>query len=351
MILFGKWNLHLSPRKLLITGAAVALMTAVTFFTLIAAAKWEVTVNDNGNITTLKTVKTTVGGVLDEAGIAIAAEDIVSPAADTLISEARQIDIRRAFDITVSDIDGETNVKTAQDTVGGVLEQLGVSLDENDEIEPGLQEQTYAGMKISIARVEISEVCEEEQIGYNIIEEKSDELSKGTKKLVTSGENGLANVTYRVVMKNGVQTDKEEISREVVREPVDKIIAVGTKEIIVPTAKLASRSGSASARTASKVLVCRATAYDGSYETLGKTNPKTALGRTPTVGTVAVDPNVIPLGTRLYIESVDGSYVYGECFAGDTGGGIKGNRVDLFMASRSQALAFGSKQVRVYILN
>ncbi len=351
MILLGKWNSHLSPRKLLITGAAVALMIAVTFFTLIAAAKWEVTVNDNGNLTTLKTVKTTVGAALEEAGFALDEADIVLPSQDTPISEAEQIRILRAFDITFSDIDGEKVVRTAHTDVEAVLDQLGAALDENDEVEPALSEKTYAGMKISVARVEVNEVHEEVEIGYDVIEKESDELSKGIKKLVTGGENGLADVTYRVVTKNGVETDKEELSREVLREPVDRVVAVGTKEVAAPAVKLASRSSSSVDRSSSKVIICRATAYDGSYATLGKSNPKTALGRTPTVGTVAVDPKVIPLGTRLYIEAVDGSYVYGECFAGDTGGGIKGNRVDLFMASRSQALAFGSRQVRVYILN
>lgn len=101
----------------------------------------------------------------------------------------------------------------------------------------------------------------------------------------------------------------------------------------------------------SRVITCVATAYDGSFETLGYHNPKTALGKTPVVGTVAVDPNLIPLGTKLYIETSDGSFVYGECFAGDTGGDIKGNRVDLFMASRGEALSFGRRTVNVYILD
>jgi 3D (Asp-Asp-Asp) domain-containing protein len=149
----------------------------------------------------------------------------------------------------------------------------------------------------------------------------------------------------------GKEIPIEEVSREILSEPVNRVIAVGTSDIASPVAKLASRSGSVFDKSQARVITCVATAYDGSYETLGYSNPRTCLGKVPTVGTVAVDPKVIPLGTRMYIESVDGSYVYGECFAGDTGGAIKGNRVDLFMASRSQALAFGRKQVKVYILD
>lgn len=321
MVLFGKWNVkHLSPRKALITGTIVTLMIAVTFMTLVAAASWEVTVNDNGNVATLRTTKTTVGALFDEAGIVLTPEDIVSAAADTPISEARQINITRAFDIRISDMDGEKTVRSALPTVGAVLEQYGITLDENDEIEPAADAQTSADMRIAIARVDVSEVTEEEVIGYETIEENSDSVEKGTTKVMTEGENGLANVTYRVVTKNGQETEREEIAREVVDEPVNKVVAVGTKEPeAAPVTKLASRSGSSAALAGAKVITCRATAYDGSYETLGKTNPRTALGKTPTVGTVAVDPSIIPLGTRMYIETVDGSYVYGECFAGRHG--------------------------------
>ena len=106
----------------------------------------------------------------------------------------------------------------------------------------------------------------------------------------------------------------------------------------------------------SNVLTCSATAYDLSYESCGKRpgDPNygiTASGMKAQYGVVAVDPSVIPLGTKLYIESTDGSWAYGYCVAGDTGGGINGNRVDLFFNSRSEALQFGRRQVRVYILS
>ena len=68
-------------------------------------------------------------------------------------------------------------------------------------------------------------------------------------------------------------------------------------------------------------------------------------------GVVAVDPRVIPLGTRLYIETADGSYIYGNAVAGDTGGAIKGNKIDLFMNSYSECMQFGRRTVNVYILD
>ena len=67
-------------------------------------------------------------------------------------------------------------------------------------------------------------------------------------------------------------------------------------------------------------------------------------------GVIAVDPRVIPLGTKLYIETTDGSYTYGYSIAADTGGAIKGNKVDLFFPSHGEALQFGRKTVNVYIM-
>ena len=96
-------------------------------------------------------------------------------------------------------------------------------------------------------------------------------------------------------------------------------------------------------------------AYDLSFESCGK-NPGdrgygiTASGMKAARGIVAVDPRVIPLGTKLYIESLDGSADYGYAIAGDTGGAIKGNRVDLFMDTKAEALQWGRRSVKVYIL-
>jgi 3D (Asp-Asp-Asp) domain-containing protein len=113
----------------------------------------------------------------------------------------------------------------------------------------------------------------------------------------------------------------------------------------------ASRSGFRFSRTLDMI----ATAYDLSYESCGKypDHPEygiTASGTKVQPGTVAVDPDVIPLGTRLYIASTDGTPDYGFATALDTGSAIKGYRVDLFMENKEDALAYGIRQVKVYIL-
>ncbi|NLK64292.1 MAG: hypothetical protein GX289_04280 [Tissierellia bacterium] len=106
----------------------------------------------------------------------------------------------------------------------------------------------------------------------------------------------------------------------------------------------------------SKALDMAATAYDLSYESCGKypDHPEygiTASGTKAQPGTVAVDPDVIPLGTKLYIASTDGSPDYGFATALDTGSAIKGYKIDLFMENNQDALNFGIRQVKVYILD
>ena len=243
-------------------------------------------------------------------------------------------------EISILDANNAVLINTSEKNVQAILTEAGIQLNPDDTIYPALTEEIGEDGQIVITRIKYEEAVEKVAIPYDSEEVKSSKYELGTKTVTTGGENGIETITYKVKIVNGKEATREEIAREITLEPVTEIVAVGTK---VTTKALDT--------TGADYILCTATAYDGSYETLGYYNPKTALGRTPTVGTVAVDPKVIPLGKKLYIESVDGSYVYGECFAGDTGGAIKGNRVDLFMGSRSEALAFGRRQVKVYILD
>ena len=243
-------------------------------------------------------------------------------------------------EISILDANNAVLINTSEKNVQAILTEAGIQLNPDDTIYPALTEEIGEDGQIVITRIKYEEAVEQVANPYDSEEVKSSKYELGTKTVTTGGENGIETITYKVKIVNGKEATREEIAREITLEPVTEIVAVGTK---VTTKALDT--------TGADYILCTATAYDGSYETLGYYNPKTALGRTPTVGTVAVDPKVIPLGKKLYIESADGSYVYGECFAGDTGGAIKGNRVDLFMASRSEALAFGRRQVKVYILD
>jgi 3D (Asp-Asp-Asp) domain-containing protein len=101
--------------------------------------------------------------------------------------------------------------------------------------------------------------------------------------------------------------------------------------------------------SAHQVLDIVATAYASGYEDNGPWNDKTHIGTKVRPGIIAVDPRVIPLGSKVYIEFEDGRGMY--AVAEDTGGAIKGNRIDIVMSNREKAQDFGIQDVKVYVLD
>lgn len=175
----------------------------------------------------------------------------------------------------------------------------------------------------------------------------NDEKYVGYEQVVQKGSDGMKKSVYQECYVDGKLISKSLDEEIVYIDPVDEIIEVGTKEYDV----VASRGGF---RYESELDMV-ATAYDLSYESTGKYpgDPYygiTASGTKAQPGTVAVDPSVIPLGTKLYIASTDGSPDYGYATALDTGGAIRGNRIDLFMEDSTNVYNFGIRQVKVYIL-
>lgn len=178
------------------------------------------------------------------------------------------------------------------------------------------------------------------EVPYTTITEKSEKLNKGTTKVAQEGVNGVNKITEVTKYVNG-EAAAVNITEEVVSEPIDEIILEGTREI--PTVP----SISSNSVEYSKVLTMNATAYCPCAQCCGSyANGYTANGMKAGYGVAAVDTSVIPLGTRLYVEG------YGYCIAADTGGAIKGNRIDLCYGSHNAALnsGFGHKTVKVYVL-
>jgi len=173
-----------------------------------------------------------------------------------------------------------------------------------------------------------------EPIPYPTLRKSSSELRIGTNKTVRAGKNGEKLVTYKVSSTDGKETQRKPVSSKVIKEPVPAIVAFGMPK------RFASRG---SFLTSMRVLTMVATGYSPSRRENGG-NTRTALGLKPGKGIVAVDPRVIPLGSRLYIEG------YGYAVAGDTGGAIKRNRIDLGFDSKGQSRDVGRKTVKVHIL-
>lgn len=189
------------------------------------------------------------------------------------------------------------------------------------------------------------EVTVTEDVNFNTVKRLNSSLEAGTTQTVQEGECGEKTVTYKVKYEKGIEVSREVLSEEIIKEPIDKIVEYGNKNASanspVNTGKLDYKY----------VLTCNATAYDLSAEENGGYAGQTATGVPLDKGVIAVDPRVIPLGSRVYIEALDGSWSYGYAVAADTGGAIKGNRVDLCYRTRYECIQFGRRPCRVYVLN
>ena len=301
----------------------------------------EVVVNDQANTTTYMTTASTVGEFLETENIQVASHDELSVASDEVITDMLTLDIDRAVKVSVTDGTNETNdVYTTADTVEALLKEQQLELSDLDRVEPGIDKTVTADMAVDVIRVEeVTDVVEEE-VAFSTVRKNDSSLTKGKEQVVASGSNGLVEKRYTVVLENGKEVSRELVSEDVKKEAAQRVVAVGTKAI-----QQAPSRGTSSA-VAGKTITMEATAYNWDCATCdgrGLTSTGYNLKANPD-GVIAVDPRVIPLGTKVYVEG------YGYAVARDTGGAIKGNRIDVHMRSISAARQFGRQSVKVTII-
>lgn len=176
-------------------------------------------------------------------------------------------------------------------------------------------------------------VVEQETLGYEAQYEFSRQLRPGSLKELVDGAPGQIVRHYEVVTVDG-----KEVSRTLVK--VERIEPVHAVFVMGPTPNQASRG----AFTRGRVLTMESTAYTPSAGRGSRATARTATGRRAEFGVVAVDPRVIPLGTFVFVEG------YGFAIAADTGGAIKGNKIDVCIESHDRAMQWGRRKVRVHIL-
>lgn len=190
-----------------------------------------------------------------------------------------------------------------------------------------------------------------ESVKYTTVKRLNASLQPGETVTVRDGVDGEKVVTYRVKYENGVEVSREAVEAVVVSYPVIKVVEYGAENSVSVNMETSDEAVDSSKLNYSYYIDCEATAYDLSPEENGGYGGQSATGVPLDKGVIAVDPKVIPLGTRVYIEAVDGSWSYGYAVAADTGGAIKGKRVDLCYRTQSECIQFGRRACRVYILN
>ena len=311
------------------------------------------------NVSTISTRKATVREFLEENQVAVGQYDDVNMKNDDLIFDEAKIVIRegKVFELVA---DGKIEVAaTTENTVSKALAEVGVVLGPNDVVIPDGNAQVSENMTITVQRIDVAEEKVETPVPFATVEQPDNTLYVGTNKMLTEGADGVKETVYKVVRQDGVEVSREVVSENVTKQPVNAVKGIGTKPIPAPAKKDAAVKAAATSNLAktkdfnyTRKIQVTATAYDTSAGENGGYS-RTAYGLKPQFGVVAVDPKVIPLGTKLYIESSDGgkSWTYGYCIAGDTGGAIKGSRVDLCYNTQRECINFGRRSATVYILD
>lgn len=345
-----KWNIF---------SLIVAVFMLTSIFTLLTGAVFDIKAkkvtlvmvdafNDSENTQNFTTRQELVSEFLAENNIETGEFDKLSMLPDDELYDGARLIIRKGRNFTLS-VDGNVEIiTTTKKTVREAFEEAGVSVDISDRVEPSLDAEVLEDMYVNVFRVAERVITVDKEIPFSSKEVSDSSLKKGSTKVKTKGQNGLKRVVYNITTENGIEVKRELISETTVKKPVTQIVAVGTGEGAKSTSgKKAVLTNAGKTLNYSKKLTVTATAYTDS------SGNRTASGRMPQYGVIAVDPKVIPLGTKLYVESTDDgkSWSYGYCVAGDTGGAIKGNKIDLFYNSEGECVRFGRRTAVVYVLD
>ena len=300
----------------------------------------------------------TVKDVLHDNQIELSAHDKINYDLDQEIIDGMNIEISRAVEVTVMEGDVQSLVKTHEKTVGDVLATLNSTITDQDVVEPARDTAVTADMVITIKKLSVREQRLTKSLAYTSETVEDHQLAYGKTAKVRDGRPGVVETVVRETLIDGQVVSQEIVDHQVIQQPISERFAFGTyvEPVIVsrgevePPAPAAPQPAAPAAPVEQPVaeepqgivMYMTATAYND----VGITFSGVPSGP----GKVAVDPNVIPLGTRLLIESVDGWPSYGEAIAADTGGAVIGNIIDLWYADYQTCIDFGRRTVKVTIL-
>ncbi len=262
-------------------------------------------------------------------------------------TETEYIDHGGEIKLTIYDGSRKVCMRVPNGTVDSALAFADIELGEQDLVDCDLSEELYAGLEITITRVATQRVTEYEAIPYKTVTVQNEKLPVGETKVKQAGAEGQIRRTYDIVTHNGKEYERTLVETVRESEPVEEVVEVGvyTEPVVNEKARTITLWDGTVIDYAYRIDVT-ATAY--SCE--GRDWNITKTGTTARVGAIAVDPRYIPLNSKLYVVAPDGSWVYGFCRAEDTGGLIKGYRIDLYYDTIAECYTFGRRKACVYVL-
>ena len=305
-------------------------------------------IRDGHKLLTHTTSERDPAAILAEAGVdpGTAAYELEQTEAGPMIR------VLRPQHITIDFYGSLLETTSVGETVEELLKRMELQVGEGDLLSVNGGSRTFDGMHVRIARLLRQEQTYTAAIPYNTICCGDPTLPVGAQELLRQGQNGELLLTAEVTYINGIEESREVLSEQVVTQPVDAILAVGTGQQVQQTAASdlpVAGNGiitlpTGEVLTYNRVISSLATAYCD--------KGKTATGTQARVGAIAVDPAYMPYGTRMFIMSKDGEYVYGIATAEDCGSKqfIYGTRIDLHYNTRAECVRFGARMCWVYFL-
>lgn len=316
---------------------------------------FKVYVKADGISKTIVVNEGTVKDAVEYSGFTVSEQDLITPDAETELTPEMEINIIRRCCIKLTDGANEvTDVMVPRGTVKNAIESLGITLNADDNINVNMDEEVYENMSLRVDRIEFKETTKREVIPFGVITKLSYELYEGEVKY-QEGQDGEREVVVWEKIVNNVPVESQELNSTTLKEAVSGRKLIGIK----PRSSRPSSGGyskdnkdgtlvdhNGNTIPYTSVFTGSATAYTASP------GAHTSTGALAQYGHVAVNPNVIPYGTRLYIASPDGSYVYGYAVASDTGGALMSGSalVDVYYNTLNECYQFGRRTMSVYII-
>lgn len=309
-----------------------------------------VTVTDaRGDTVTLLTAADDVHTLLEQAEITPLGADDEFLVTETA-PDSTEVQILRAYTVPVT-ADGETQeIVTTGGTVSELLAEAGVTPGPDDLVEPALEAETEEGTAVTLRRVAFRDYTREDVVPMETeyVETSLFYRSQSYTQSVQEGSDGLERVSLRETWIDGELAGTTETGREILADMTPEIIkCYGEKAPVSNFVGPEVADGVPIEGVAAVYTGQRATGYSASATAKG------ASGRRLTYGTVAVNPNVIPYGSLLYITSDDGRFVYGYAYAADTGTAMMEGHafIDLYYETYAESVKNAVISVTVYVLD
>ena len=278
-----------------------------------------ITIHEEGLEYTISANQDTLGEALTAHGVRIGVHDSMRPAASTALSGGLNVYITHATPVEFAYGGATQTTFTQARTVREMLAERGITVGALDRLTPSPETALRQGMKVSLVAVRDETVVEEDRIPRPVVYVYDSSVSYGKRYISDAGSDGLVRREFRVLTEDGNEVNRVLLS-EASTPATDQVWIIGT--LVAPRATPAGGTACGGYSYNSTLNV-----YATWYTAESAGGSVTATGATLTYGVVAVDPRVIPLGTRMCIPG------YGVGVALDTGGGIVGNMIDLAYGS------------------